>query len=510
MRYLLGIDVGTSGTKMSLYDEHFTLVHSVGVDYSVSYPQVGWAEQDPNLWWDAVCAGAKKLGRGNMKSVVGVGVTGQMHGLVLLDENHTVIRPAILWCDQRTQKECNDLTRELGYDTLIKLTANPALPGFTASKIRWVEDHEPENFKKIAKILLPKDYIVFRLTEVFSTDVSDASGMQLLDIDQRRWSPEMIQLLHLTESQLPEVHESREIVGQINKKAASETGLLENTAVIAGAGDQAASAIGNGIIHPGMMSVTLGSSGVVFAPTASSSRDLKGRVHGFCHAMDHQWHLMGVTQAAGTSLKWVKDELCKDEKITAELLKTDVYEIINEEIGTIPIGSDGLYFLPYLQGERTPHLDSHAKGVYFGLSAYHHRAHMLRATMEGITFSLLDCYSVLKENQCTAQQLRVAGGGAKSALWAQMIADAFGIPVERTDSTDAGTLGMAILAGVATGLATSVEEACAQAIHVKDVFSVDSQAHEDYQKHYAVYKKLYPALKTVFLQADSVRKTKNQ
>lgn len=508
MKYLLGIDIGTSGTKMSLFDTEYTLVDSSLAEYEVSYPHVGWAEQNPTLWWDAVGRAIKKFDPEKIHSVIGIGVTGQMHGLVLLDQANQVIRPALLWCDQRTQKECDDLTREMGYETLLSLTANPALPGFTASKIRWVEDHEPDHFKKIAKILLPKDYIVFRFTGEYSTDVSDASGTQILDINRRKWSPEMIHILHLNPSQLPSVHESREIIGKISLEVATKLGLKENTPVIAGASDQAASALGNGLIHPGLLSVTIGSSGVVFAPTSSPSRDSLGRVHGFCHAIDNQWHLMGVTQAAGTSLKWVKDELCHDEKARATVLNKDVYELINEEIASVDIGSDGLIFLPYLQGERTPHLDSHAKGVFFGLSAFHHRAHLLRATMEGITYSLFDCYEVLRENQIIAHRLRLAGGGAKSSLWAQMIADVFDVSVERSDVSDSGTLGVALLAGYAVGVSSSLEEATQNAIHVKEIFLPNREATLKYRKGYQIYRELYPALKTAFSHVDALRDEK--
>jgi len=505
MKYLLGIDIGTSGTKVSLFDTDFKRIHSYGVEYEVHYPEVGWAEQNPELWWNAVCSACSRIDSKHLKSIIGIGVTGQMHGLVLLDKGNAIIRPAILWCDQRTQKECDELTQEIGEKTLLELTGNPALPGFTASKIRWVEKHEPENFKKIAKILLPKDYIVFRLTGCYSSDVSDASGTQLLDIAHRTWSESMIRFLHIHADQLPIVHESREVIGGVSKDAAKAIGILEHTPVVAGAGDQAASALGNGLIRPGLMSVTLGSSGVVFAPTAIPTSDAYGRVHGFCHAMDQQWHLMGVTQAAGTSLKWVKDELCHEEKTTAKILNEDVYEVINEEIASVPMGSDGLFFLPYLQGERTPHLDSHAKGVFFGLSAYHHRAHMLRATMEGITYSLLDCYEVLKENHLEADHVRLAGGGAKSPLWAQMIADAFNISVERTDVSDSGTLGVALLAGVAVGEASSLEEACEKAIHIKDVFRPNPEATKEYQKGYRIYRAIYPALKPIFPLVDTLR-----
>lgn len=508
MNYLLGIDVGTSGTKVALYDQFLKQIDSFTLEYDMQKPYPGWAEQDPDLWWQATRASIThvlKHSKINPNDVKGIGITGQMHGLVMLDENNKPLRPSILWCDTRTEQECAEMTEELGLKRLIEITANPALPGFTASKIRWVEKNEPSIFKRCQKIMLPKDYVRFCLTGCFATDVSDASGMQLLDIRARQWSPVMLSLLHISIQQLGTLYESAEVVGKITAEAARLTGLAIGIPVIAGAGDQAASAIGNGIVTPGDISITIGSSGVVFAPTDTPTIDPRGRFHTFCHAVPNAWHVMGVTQGAGASLKWFKEEFCEKEMLEAKQKNINVYDLLNQEIETVSAGSNGVLYLPYLQGERTPHLDAKARGVFFGISSFHQRKHLLRAVMEGVSFSLFDCYGTLRENGLVAKHFRLAGGGARSDVWTQMLADIFNEEIERTDVQDSGTLGCAILAGVGIKMFSSIQEACMRYIRTVDTHFPDPKTAKQYIPYYSLYHSLYPTLKESFQKLSRIK-----
>ena len=414
MAYLMGIDIGTSGTKTALFDEQGAVVASHTAEYPLYQPQNGYAEQEPADWWNATVEGIRAvLAKSGVpaSSVAGIGLSGQMHGLVMLDGQGQVLRRSIIWCDQRTAAECEEITQRLGYDRLIAVTANPALTGFTASKILWVRNHEPEIYEKCRHILLPKDYVRYMLTGEFATEVSDASGMQLLDVPNRCWSDEVLEKLEIDRGLLGKVYESPEVTGRITRRVAELTGLAEGTIVVGGAGDNAAAAVGTGVVRDGRAFTTIGTSGVVFAHTDRMAIDPKGRVHTFCCAVPGAWHVMGVTQGAGLSLKWFRDNFCGAEKEAAALMGVDPYYLMDKEAETVPVGANKLLYLPYLMGGRTPHLDPDARGVFFGLSAIHTRKDMLRAVMEGVAYSLNDCMGVFREMGVAIDDMMACGGG---------------------------------------------------------------------------------------------------
>lgn len=501
MSYLLGVDIGTSGTKTVLFDTLGNTIASALGEYPLYQPQVGWAEQNAEDWWNATAATIKEviLKSGvDAKDIKGIGLSGQMHGLVMLDKANKVLRPSIIWCDQRTDKECKQITDLVGKERLIEITANPALTGFTASKIMWVKNNEPHIYEKTAKILLPKDYVRFMLTGVFATEVSDASGMQLLDIAKRDWSQEVLDKLGIDRALLADVYESQVVSGKVNSKAAALTGLVEGTPVVGGAGDQAAGAIGNGIVKSGVISSTIGTSGVVFAYTDKVTIDPKGRVHTFCHAVPNTWHVMGVTQGAGLSLKWFRDNFCTAEKEAAALMNTDPYNLMGTEAEKAPLGCDGLIYLPYLMGERTPHLDPFARGVFFGLSARHTKRDMLRSVMEGVSYSLKDCMEIIKEMGIEVSEVRASGGGGKSPIWRQMQADMFDAEVVTINSSEGPALGVALLAGVGAGIYNSVPEACEAVIKRVTTQNAIKENSEVYNKYYKIYGNVYASLKEQF------------
>lgn len=494
MQYLIGSDIGTSGTKTVLFDERGKIVASAFREYPLFQERSGWAEQAPEDWANAVFETISEVIESTKvppEQVKGVGLSGQMHGLVLLDKDNKVLRKSIIWCDQRTQCECDEITAAIGRERLVEITANPAVTGFTASKILWVQKHEPEIWKKTAHILLPKDYVRFTLTGEYITDVSDASGMQLLDIAKRDYSDEVLKKLQIDRALLPRVAESSDEGGRILASAAQKCGLKAGTVVAGSAGDQAAAAIGNGIVESGIASCNIGTSGVVFAHTEKPLIDKQGRIHTFCHAVEGKWHVMGVTQGAGLSMKWFKDNFYAEEARSLP----DVYARINEDIAQISIGSEGLLYLPYLMGERTPHLDADAKGVFFGITPRHTRAHFARAVMEGVSFSLLDCLNVIRETGQDPKEVRIGGGGAKSTIWKQMIADIFGCACVATNSGEAGALGAAILAGVAAGVFDSVVSACRGMIRITEHYAPDLQKTKQYREFYRIYSGIYPSLK---------------
>lgn len=501
MAYLIGVDLGTSGTKTVLFAEDGTVAASCTIEYPLYQPQNGWAEQDPLDWWNAVCGTTKaviaKAGI-SASEIKGVGLSGQMHGLVMLDKSGNLLRKSIIWCDQRTAKECEEITQKIGAENLIKITANPALTGFTASKIMWVKNNEPEIYEKCAHILLPKDFIRYKLTGEFATEVSDASGMQLLDVPNRKWSDQVLDALQIDKSLLGKVYESPEITGKVTKAASDLIGLAEGTAVVGGAGDNAAAAVGTGTVQDGRAFTTIGTSGVVFAHTSKLSIDPKGRVHTFCCAVPGAWHVMGVTQGAGLSLKWFRDNFCHEEMIAAAGMKKDPYFLMDKQAEEIPIGSDRLLYLPYLMGERTPHLDPNCRGVFFGLSAMHTRQHLLRAVMEGVTFSQRDSVEVLREMGVSINEMLACGGGGSSPLWRQMLADVYGCPVKTVVSKEGPALGVAILAGAGTGVYSSVQDGCAAVIKTNPPQNPISQNGAEYEKFYNIYRALYPALKNNF------------
>ncbi len=506
MGYLLGIDVGTSGTKSAVFAEDGTLVASATAEYPLYQPHPGWAEQLPEDWWQGVVASVRavlqkgQLARGiTARDIGGIGLSGQMHGAVLLDADNNVIRPAIIWCDQRSTAQCDWITASAGTaGRVIELTGNPAMPNFQAKKVLWVRDNEPANYARIARVLLPKDYIRWRLTGEFATEVSDASGTLFLDVAHRRWSDEMLTLLDVPRAWLPEVFESPVVTGKLSAAAALATRLAPGTPVVGGGGDQAAGAVGNGIVEKGIVSSTIGTSGVVFAFTPDIRADERGRLHSFCHAVPGKWHVMGVTQAAGGSMQWFRNNLGAAEVEVARLTGRDPYEYLTAEAATAPPGAEGLVFLPYLMGERTPHLDPNAKGVFFGLTSRHTKAHLARAVMEGVTFSLKDSLALIEGLGIEVSEVRVSGGGTRSRLWRQMQADVFGKECAVVSSTEGPAFGAALLAGVGTGAYQTVEEACRATIRTSDRMAPDAAVQQTYERAYDLYRRLYPALRELF------------
>lgn len=501
MNHLIGIDVGTSAVKTVLFDEKGNIVASASQEYPLDQPENGWAEQRPEDWakavLDTLAAVMKESGVPGTE-VKGMGLSGQMHGLVMLDENGEVIRPSIIWCDQRTGAEVEEMLSIMPREQWIRITANPPLTGWTAAKILWVRNHEPEHYKRCRHILLPKDYIRYILTGEFATEVSDASGMQLLDVAARCWSKEVLDKLDLDESMFGKVYESCQVTGRILPRIARLTGLDSSTVVVGGAGDNAAAAVGTGVVKDGTAFTTIGTSGVVFAHSSKVTIDPKGRVHTCCCAVPGAWHVMGVTQGAGLSLKWFKDQFCQDYVSQAETLGVDVYDLINRDIEGIPAGSDRLIYLPYLMGERTPHLDPDCRGVFFGLSAIHTKAHMLRAIMEGVSYSLGDCKDILREMGIEVSQMMACGGGGKSQIWRQMLADVYDCQVKTVCQTEGPALGAAILAGVGAGIYESVEKACEMLIGEKQCTSPIGSQTEIYGKYHEVYKEIYGNLKDTY------------
>ncbi len=496
MKYLIGIDLGTSGTKTVLFDEKANVVASATVEYPLYQEKNGWAEQDPLDWWNATKTTLSEVVKNiDPKQIAGIGISGQMHGLVMLDKEGNVLRKSIIWCDQRTGEECKEITEKVGAERLIEITANPALTGFTASKILWVRNNEPEIYAKCAHILLPKDYARYMLTGDFATEVSDASGMGLMDIENRCFSEEVCKKLDIDMALLPKVYESPEITGTISEEAAKLTGLNVGTPVVGGAGDNAAAAVGTGVVEDGKAFTTIGTSGVVFAHTSKISIDPMGRVHTFCCAVPGEWHVMGVTQGAGLSLQWFRNNFCNAEVETAKNIGVDPYYLMDKEAEKIKIGADRLLYLPYLMGERTPHLDPDCRGVFFGLSAVHTKAHMIRAVMEGVSYSLNDCLNILKEMGADVGEMLACGGGGSSPLWRQMLADIYGCPVKTVVSKEGPALGVAILAAVGAGLYSSVKEACKELVKTNEPQQPIEENLETYAKVYSAYTLLYPALK---------------
>ena len=488
MNYLIGIDVGTSSTKTVLYDENLNEVFISNYEYPLYQPKNGWAEQDPNDWSKALIYTIKDIVNNsmiNIDDICGIGITGQMHGLVMLDYDNNVIRPSIIWADQRTSLECLEITNKIGKDKLVEITANPALPGFTASKIMWIKNNEPQNYAKCKKILLPKDYVRFIMSGVFATDVTDASGMQLLDVPNRKWSKEILNLLNIDINLLPKVYESNEIVGYTNNQFYELTGLKEGIPIIAGAGDNAAAAIGMGVFKEGEAFTTIGTSGVVFAPVDKPIIDKKGRVHTFCAALPNTWHVMGVTQAAGLSLSYIKN-LFFENKTFSE---------ITLELDKIDIGADKLIYLPYLMGERTPHLDSNCRGVYFGISAKHTKNHFLRSTIEGISYSLKNCLDVIDEIGININEMKLTGGGSKNKVWSKMLADIFDKNILILNSSGT-TLGVALL--VADKLRLIKLNNYFIDNKLREKYIPEKMNNIKYMKVYEIYNDLYINLKDNF------------
>jgi len=501
MAYLMGIDIGTTGTKSLLIDDRGRVVASATAEYPLSIPRPGWAEQEPAHWWEATQTTVRELlGKSGVPAgeVAGVGLSGQMHGSVFLDGADEVIRPALLWCDQRTAKQCAWITEAVGEADLVAETCNPVLTGFTAPKIIWLRDEEPEHYARLRKVLLPKDYVRFQLTGEFATEVSDASGTSLLNIRERRWSQVVLDRIGLAPKLLPDVYESPEVSGRISAAAAAATGLAEGTPVVGGGGDQAAGAVGNGIVRTGVVSSTVGTSGVVFAHLDEPRMDERLRTHTFCHAVPGKWHVMGVVLSAGGSLRWWRDALCSEEKAVAERLGRDPYALITAEAAQAPPGAEGLVFLPYLTGERTPYPNPNARGVFFGLSLRHDKRHLARAVMEGVAYAMRDSFEIMSAMGTPMSQVRASGGGARSAEWLQIQADATGRPHVVVNVDEGPALGVALLAGVGAGVWSSVPEACDAAIRVERSCEPQSAHRALYDGGYALYQALYRQLESSF------------
>ena len=499
--YVLGVDLGTSGTKTVLFDKQGRAIASASREYPLDQPRNGWAEQDPECWWQAARETIRQvIGESGVApaQIRGLGISGQMHGLVLLDENGQVLRKAILWCDGRTQQECDEITRIVGRERLIRITANPALTGFTAGKVLWVRRHEPEIWKQVRHILLPKDYVRFRLTGEYGSEMSDASGTNLLDVPRRCWSGAMLDALDLDATLLPPLMESSDAAGTVTSRAAEETGLQPGTVVAAGAGDNAAAAVGTGVVTVGKAFATIGTSGVVFAHADQVQIDPKGRVHTFCAAVPGAYTVMSCTLAAGLSLKWFRDQFCQAECQTAAQMGEDPYTLMSQEAAQSPIGANRLVYLPYLMGERSPLLDADARGAFIGLSGIHARRDLLRAVMEGVIYSMRQNLEVLRGMGIAPAEMRACGGGARSPFWRQMMADVFALPVRTVKNTEGPALGAAILGGVAAGLYADIPSACAALIRENASQLPDVQRHVDYEKYYDLYVSLYPALKDAY------------
>jgi len=489
--YWLGIDLGTGGTRALLVDGRGKVQHAFTAPHEdMRMERPLWAEQRPDDWWDA----AQKAIRGVLKAagisgkdIQGIGLSGQMHGLVLLDEDNRVIRPALIWCDQRSQRQVDAINESVGKAEVLARIANPVLTGFTLPKLLWVRDNEPDLFLRIRKVLLPKDYLRFQLTGEYASDVSDASGTALFDVVRRRWSTELAERLGLAVSILPKVFESPEITGRVSREAAASTGLAEGTPVVGGAGDQAASAVGNGVVEPGLVSCTIGTSGVVFAHIPKPAYDPAGRVHTFCHAVPASWHVMGVTQGAGLSLQWFRRNLAPNAD----------YDALTAEAATAPAGSQGLYWLPYLMGERTPHLDASARGGWIGLTAKHSRADLIRSLLEGVAYSQKDCLEIIEGMGARVESVRLSGGGARSPFWRQMFADVFGKRVTTLETEEGSAYGAALLAMVGTGVYSSVIEVCKASVRETASLSPRSDESSLYARNHKTYQALYPAFKVV-------------
>lgn len=495
--YLLGIDVGTGGTRALIIDESGRVVSSASEDHApFASPQIGWAEQDPADWWRAAGIAIRRaLSTGSLRAddIACIGFSGQMHGAVMLDDKDQVVRPALIWCDVRTDEQCREINDKVGADKVIQLTSNPALVNFTATKFLWVQEHEPEKWKRVRSVMLPKDYVRFRLTGERAIDVADASGTLLLDVAHRRWSQHMLQAINIPERFLPKLCESPDVCGDVSAKGAEATGLNPGTPVVAGAGDQAAGATGMGIVTPGAVSATIGTSGVVFAATDRPALDPQGRLHTFCHAIPGRWHVMGVTQAAGLSLRWFRDNFA-----TSLQNGGDPYDRLTSEAATVTAGADGLLWTPYLMGERTPHLDPQARAALVGLTATHTRSHVVRAILEGVAFSLRDTFTIFREMRLPVTSIRLGGGGARSPLWRQIQADIYDHEVEIVEAEEGAAYGAAILAGVGAKVWPTVDSACSSVIRVATRVKPNPDTVAVMNRQYAAYRQVYPATRTIF------------
>lgn len=491
MAFFMGIDVSTTATKALLIGADGNVVSVASSEYTYETPRPMWTEQHPHLWWQATVQSVRKVladSGVNPADIQGIGLTGQMHGLVLLDEKGQVLRPAILWNDQRTAAECDEIRARLGKNRLIQITGNDALTGFTAPKILWVRNHEPEIFSRARHILLPKDYVRYRLTGEYAMDKADGAGTILFDLRKRDWSPEVLEALEINPAWLPPTFEGPQITGRVTPEAAEETGLKAGTPVVAGGGDQSAQAVGVGAVEPGVVALTLGTSGVVFASTQEPFIEPEGRLHAFCHAVPGRWHLMGVMLSAGGSLRWYRDTVAPG---------TD-FDTLLRPAEEVPPGCEGLLYLPYLTGERTPYPDPLARGAFVGLTVRHTLAHMTRAVLEGVAFGLRDSFELMKESGLEKiTQVRASGGGARSPLWRQILADVLEVELVTVNTTEGAAYGAALLAAVGAGAFPDVQTACSAVIRITGR-TVPGPATRFYKEMYPLYRALYPALRPTF------------
>ena len=486
--YFLGIDIGTSGSRSVIVDENGRLLASETMAHEpFASPRTGWAEQDPDDWWRAASASiSAAIGSSGVaaEDIAAVGFSGQMHGAVLLDESDKPVGPAIIWCDQRTAPQCAELTEKVGARRLIELVSNPALPNFTLPKLLWTRENLPDQWARVRAVMLPKDYVRLKLSGEKATDVADGSGTLMLDVGKRAWSKEILEITGIDPAILPRLYESPEITGTVSAAAAEETGLAKGTPLVGGAGDNAAGALGMGIVRPGDVSVTIGTSGVVFAVTDAPTIDPAGRIHTLCHAIPETWHVTGVTQSAGLSFQWFRNNFAAGES----------YDELTAAASSVAPGAEGLLWTPYLMGERTPHMDPKARASLIGLTARHTKAHVVRAILEGVAFSLRDCIEVFRGRDIPIGRIRLGGGGARSELWRKIQADIYGGQVEILEADEGAAFGAAILAGVGAGGWESVPEACEASIRVAETVDPDPAASKVLEERYTVFRQIYGAV----------------
>lgn len=508
MAYLLGIDIGTSGTKTLICDQKGKVLATAMAEHPISSPKPGWSEQNPVDWWNAVIKATKavvKKAKIKGGDVTSIGLSGQMHGSVFLGDGTKPLRPALLWNDQRTSDQCEQITAKAGgREALIEMVANPALTGFTAPKILWVRKHEPRVYEKTKHILLPKDYIRYCVTGEYATEVSDASGTLLLDVVNRKWSGQLLELLNIDAAVLPRLYESAEVTGRLTTQAANSLGLNAGTPVVGGAGDQAAGAVGNGIVMQGIVSATLGTSGVVFAHADSPTRDPAGRVHTMCHAVPGKWCVFGCMLSAGGSFQWFRNQLGESEIAAAKKKKIDPYQLLIDSAGRAPLGCEGLFFLPYLTGERCPHPDPCARGGWIGLTSRTTRDMLIRSLLEGITFGMRDALEIMRQMGISISEVRASGGGGRSDFWRHLQADIYNTPIVLTNASEGPAYGVAILAGVGNGVWSSVEEACRACIKKTEKISPNKKQAAAYDRYFQTYEKLYGDLKSRFVEMSGL------
>lgn len=499
MSIYLGIDIGTSGTKTIAMREDGHILATATENYPLYSPKPGWSEQAPEDWWQATLKGIQNvLAKASIKpdDVKGIGLSGQMHGSVFLNKSQEVIRPALLWNDQRTAAECDEIeARAGGRKKLIKMVANPALTGFTAPKILWLRNKEPKNYEKLAQILLPKDYIRFRLSGIYATEVSDASGTLLMDVAKRQWSTKLLEKLEIDASLLPEVFESQEISSRLSGLAGKELGLPAGIPIVGGAADNAAAALGSGIVKKGAVFASMGTSGVIFAHSDEMAFDEGGRVHTFCHAVKGKWCVLGCILSAGGAFQWYRNQFAQAEETEAKKQGIDVFDVLTQQASAAPVGSEGLFFLPYLTGERTPHADPYARAAWIGLSLRHGKPHMIRAVLEGATYAMRDALEIVKGMHIPVKEIRLTGGGGKSPLWKQMQANIYGQSVSTLSAEEGPAFGVALLAATGTGAYKSIEEASKATTKVTETTAPDKTAKKEYDKLYPLYQDLYASLK---------------